>query len=47
MLETKHDNIKTTFASFSIKLSKVAESISSLNFRFMEMAKFNALLDNQ
>ncbi len=47
MLEAKHDNIKTTFASSFIKLSKVAKSISSLNFRFMDMAKLRALLNNQ
>jgi hypothetical protein len=28
-------------------LSKVVESISSLKFRFMDMAKFNASLNNQ
>jgi hypothetical protein len=28
-------------------LSKVAKSISSLNFRFMDMAKLRALLNNQ
>jgi hypothetical protein len=47
MLEAKHDNIKKTFASSSIKLSKVAKSKSSLNFRFMDLTKFSALLNNQ
>ncbi len=31
----------------SIKLSKVAKSISSFNFRLMDMAEFNASLNNQ
>jgi hypothetical protein len=44
MLEAKHDNSKATFALSSIKLSKVAEIISILNFRLMDMAKFNAPL---
>jgi len=47
MLEAKHDNSKKTFASFSIKLSKVAKSISSLNFRLMDMVEFNASINNQ
>jgi hypothetical protein len=46
MLETKHDNSKTTFVSSSIKLSKVAESISFLKFRFMDATKFNGSLNN-
>jgi hypothetical protein len=47
MLETKHDNFKTTFASCSIKLSKVAKSISSLNFKLTNMVEFSASLNNQ
>ncbi len=47
MLEAKHDNSKTTFTSSSIKLLKVVESISSLNFRLINMAKFNASHKNQ
>ncbi len=47
MLKAICDNSKTTFASSFIKLSKVVESISSLKFRFMDMAKFNASLNNQ
>ncbi len=33
MLEGKHENSKTTFAFSLIKLSKVEESILSLNFK--------------
>jgi hypothetical protein len=47
MLEAKLDNSKTTVASSSIKLSKVVESISSFNFRLIDMAKFNASFKNQ
>jgi hypothetical protein len=47
MLEAKHDNSKTTFASCSIKLSKVAKSISSLNFKLIDMVEFNASFNNQ
>jgi hypothetical protein len=47
MLEAKHDNSKTTFAYFFIKLSKVAKSISSLNFRLVGMVEFNASIKNQ
>ncbi len=45
MLEAKHDNSKTTFAFSSIKLSKVAKLISILNFKLMDIAKFNASLN--
>jgi hypothetical protein len=47
MLETKHDNSGTTFASSSIKLSRVAKSISILNLRLMDITKFDASLNNQ
>jgi hypothetical protein len=47
MLEAKHDNSKTTFASSSIKLLKVVDSISSLNFRLINMVEFNASHKNQ
>jgi len=47
MLEAKHDNSKATFAFSSINLSKVVKLISILNFRLMDMAKFNASLNTQ
>jgi hypothetical protein len=42
MLDAKHDNSKITFVYSSIKLSKVVEFISFLNFRLMDMVEFNA-----
>ncbi len=42
MLEGKHENSKTTFTSSSIKLLKVTQSTSSLNFKLMDMETFNA-----
>jgi hypothetical protein len=46
MLQAKHVDSKTTIASSFIRLSKeVVVSISSLDFRFMDMAKFNVSFD--
>jgi hypothetical protein len=46
MLQAKHVDSKTTIASSFIRLSKeVVVSISSLDFRFMDMAKFNLSFD--
>ncbi len=48
MFKVKHVNSITTFASFFIRLSKkVTISSSSLNFKIMEISKFNALVRNQ
>jgi hypothetical protein len=47
MLKTKHENSKATFASSSSKLSKVAKSISFLNFKLMDKEEFNASFNNQ
>jgi hypothetical protein len=47
MLETKHENSKATFASSSSKLSKIAKSISFLNYRLMDKEEFNASFNNQ
>jgi hypothetical protein len=48
VLEVRHVNSKAIFASFSIMLSKeVKVSISSLNFKFMDMTKFSASFNNQ
>jgi hypothetical protein len=47
VLEAKHYNSKTTFAFSSIKLSKRAKSILSLNFKFTNMTKFDASFNNQ
>jgi hypothetical protein len=42
MLETKHVNLRITFASSSIKISKEdAITISFYTFKFMDMVKFN------
>jgi hypothetical protein len=47
VLKAKYYNSKTTFAFFFIKLSKGAKSILSLDFKLMDMTKFNALFNNQ
>jgi hypothetical protein len=48
MLEARHVNSRATLASFSIMLSKeVKVSISSLNFKFMDMKKISASFNNQ
>lgn len=48
MLEISHVNSRATLASFSIMLSKeVKVSISSLNFKFMDMEKISASFNNQ
>lgn len=47
VLEDKYYNSKTTFAFSSIKFSKGAKLILSLNFQLMNMTKFNASFNNQ
>lgn len=48
MLEARYVNSKATLASFFIMLSKeVKVSISSLNFKLMDMKKFSASFNNQ
>jgi len=47
VLEAKHYNSKTTFTFCSIKLSKGAKLILSLNFKLVDMAKFNASFNNE
>jgi hypothetical protein len=47
VLEVKPYNSKTTFAVSSIKLSKRAKSILFLNFKLMNITKFDASFNNQ